>query len=309
MKKGLAIALILLILFILWTYFFYIPNQENRIFKNTYPLIDPGRSLIENKNLIINFQPLRVKLRSYEDNPKFTIGIYFEYLPTGANISVNKDVALWPASLLKIPVAMVVMKKIESGEWKLSNELILLPDDKNAEFGMLYQKQTGTRFTIETLLKESLVNSDNTAHFILLRNTSEDELLDIYEHLGIEDLRKNQNSQITAKRYSVFFRALYNASYLSPEYSQKLLRILDNDMFKDYLASGLPSDIQFSHKVGIQIEKKSFADSGIVYALDRPYILTVMVQIKDEKTSQDEVKQLMKEISQEIYNYVINASI
>lgn len=209
------------------------------------PLIDIGKNFIDPKNLIINFQPLRTALQSYEKHLEFTVGVYFEYLPTGAIIAVNNNTALWPASLLKIPIAITGMKKIEQGAWKLSNELVLLPDDKNTEFGTLYQKETGTRFTTETLLKESLINSDNTAHFILPRNISEEESLDSYGHLGIEELRNNATSEMAAKHYSIFFRALYNASYLSPEYSQKLLELLDHDEFKDYAASGLPRGYYF----------------------------------------------------------------
>jgi D-alanyl-D-alanine carboxypeptidase len=48
---------------------------------------------------------------------KKSISIYYEQLNSGANISVNKDLRLWPASLTKLPVALVVMKKIESGGW------------------------------------------------------------------------------------------------------------------------------------------------------------------------------------------------
>jgi len=43
--------------------------------------------------------------------------VYFEYLPTGANISINKDAEFFPASLLKVPVAMAIAKKIDKREW------------------------------------------------------------------------------------------------------------------------------------------------------------------------------------------------
>lgn len=70
-----------------------------------------------------------------------------------------------------------------------------------------------------------------------------------------------------------------------------------------------PADIIFSHKAGIQAKKKSYADSGIVYAKDRPYILTIMLKAKTDKTSEDNAKKLMREISAQVYDYVANASL
>jgi len=36
-----------------------------------------------------------------------------------------------PASLIKVPLAMAVMKKIESGDWNLYNELVLMKEDRD----------------------------------------------------------------------------------------------------------------------------------------------------------------------------------
>ena len=78
--------------------------------KNQYNLLNPARKLINQEDLIINIQSLRDELSEIGKNKN--ISIYFEYLPTGANISINKDAEFWPASLLKLPVAMAAGKKI-----------------------------------------------------------------------------------------------------------------------------------------------------------------------------------------------------
>src|SRR3989344_4750530 len=81
------------------------------------------------------------------------VSVYFEYLPTGASISINKDAEFYPASLLKVPVAMTVAKKIEKGEWKWTNELVLMSTDKDDKFGTLYKEPANSTHTIEDIVR------------------------------------------------------------------------------------------------------------------------------------------------------------
>jgi beta-lactamase class A len=304
---------------LLFTYFWYIPHQDKRVDVVTRnPFLNPALAVLDKDNLIVNFQGLRDSLTStYENRDDYLVSIYFEYLPTGANIAVNKDEKIWPASLIKIPVAMAIMKKVQEKKWKLSNELVILDQDKDSEYGAMYKEPTGTTHTIKTFLEETLINSDNTAHFVLLRNLDGDELEDVYIHLGMDDiidaLKKSPtkeaeiDNRITAKRYSIFFRSLYNATYLTQEYSQLFLSILEKAP-RELLSRGIPDGVSFVHKTGIRIDEGVRADSGIVYIPGRPYILTVMVQQKKKgKLDEEDINKIFEAISKEVYTYVANA--
>ena len=263
-----------------------------------FPLLNPARKFIKQEDLIINFQPLRDELnQKYEADSN--ISIYFEYLPTGASISINKDAEFYPASLLKVPVAMAVAKKIERGEWKWTNELVLMSTDKDDKFGTLYKEPTNSTHTIEDLARRSLSDSDNTAHFMLVRNLDIEEMKDAYDHMGLKGFLETEGS-LSAKKYSVMLRTLYASSYLSAEHSQKLLAYLAQSPFNDYIQSGMPQGVAFTHKIGVDADKKVYLDSGVVYTQSRPYILTVMTKNKDEQKA----KEIMKDISEKAYNYV-----
>ncbi len=285
-----------------WLVFWYVPDKTtsgSTNIKNEYPLLNPARSIYGQDDLIINVQPLRDELN--EIGKDKNVSIYFEYLPTGANITVNRDAEFWPASLLKVPVAMAAVKKIENGIWKWENELVIMSSDKSDRFGELYKQPIGTRLTIKELIKLALTESDNTANFVLVRNLEPSEFQDIYDHLGLSEFISSEG-KIGAKKYSVMFRALYNASYLSEENSHTLLSLMAETPFKEYVQSGFPHNITFSHKIGIGDDKGVFLDSGIVYAPRRPYLLTVMVNTKDIAFAQKQ----MKEISEMVYNYIVN---
>ncbi len=315
-----VVVLMLTVLALVYTYAVYLPNVRDvrQRFSSRYPFLNPSAALVEKDDLLVNFQSLRDLLSStYQQRDDYLISLYFEYLPTGANISLNKDERIWPASLIKIPVAMAAMKKVEAGKWQLTNELVILDEDKDSEFGTLYQQPTGTTLTIERLLGESLANSDNTAHFVLLRNLDAAELEDVYNRLGLDDIidalkrapkEEETDNRITAKRYSIFFRSLYNATYLTPEYSQRFLDIL-KDSPREYVSRGLPADLLFVHKTGVRTDEAVWADAGIVYLPERPYLLTVMLQKKDGTAPVEagDVEKLFEEISKAIYTYVAGA--
>ena len=105
----LAVFLTVLVATNIATYFLLSPNGDG-IGISRFSLLNPARMFIKQEDLIINFQPLRDYLNDkYEVDPN--VSIYFEYLPTGSNIAISKDAEFYPASLLKVPVAMAAAKK------------------------------------------------------------------------------------------------------------------------------------------------------------------------------------------------------
>ncbi len=290
------------ILFVLGNLVTYLATKKlaTRDSLTAFSLLNPARKFVDPKDLIINIQPLRDELQAIGDGDS-RVSIYFEFLNTGANIAVNKDAEFWPASLLKLPVSMAVTKKIERGEWNWNNELVVMASDKDNRFGDLHKQPIGTKISLEKLIQEILQKSDNTANFMLVRNLEPSEFQDVYDHLGLVDFMSKEG-KISAKKYSVMFRALYNASYLSETNSQRLLNILSETPFDGYAASAIPDDITFSHKIGVSDERNVFLDSGIVYAEKRPYVLTIMIATKNE----DEAKKIMHTVSDRVYKYIVN---
>lgn len=297
---GLGIFCAVLVAANIWTLTAYAPSKNNKNGStDQYDLLNPARKFVDQKDLIINFQPLRDELNKIGVDGN--ISIYFEYLPTGANIAVNKDVEFFPASLSKVPLSLAVAKKVETGKWKWENELVIMGQDRDDKFGDLYKSPVGTKITIEELMKKMLTESDNTAYLVLLRNIEPEEFNDIKSHLGWENLF-DENGKISAKKYSILLRALYASSYLKEDFSEKLLSMMTQSKFNDYIAAGIPPETIFSHKIGESSEENVIMDAGIVYLPQRPYLLTVMIHSADK----EEVKKQMRNISKKVYEYIVN---
>lgn len=265
-----------------------------------YPLIDLARNYIPQEHFIVNIQPLREKLLQIANTePENTVSVYFEFLNTGANIQINNDTRFYPASLVKLPSAMVAMKKVERGEWHMDSRLVLFEEDKDSRYGDLYKQPVGTSLSINQLLQALLERSDNTAHRMLMRNLSEQELDDLRDDIGLEDLF-DEKQEVSAKEYSRLFRALYISSFLKRSGSQQLLDWLTHTPFNNTLPSGMPQNTLFAHKIGEDDVEKNYLDSGIVYVPNRPYLITVMVKQHD----QNKADAIMKQISEAAYQYV-----
>lgn len=278
---------------------------STKITTNTYPLIDYSRNFIPQSDFLVNLQPLRERLGAlYEEYGKLNISLYIEFVNTGANISYNPDARYYPASLIKLPVAIAAVKKIEDGEWNWDSELVLFQGDVEERFGDLHKEPLGTRFSIEKLLEEMLINSDNTAHLILLRNVGAGEITNYLTNTGLEDLF-DSNSNITAKEYTRIFRSLYTSSYLKRESSQKLLQLLSQVEDDKFLDRGLPDNVTFAHKFGENVKEYIYADSGIVYLPNRPYIITVLYK-GDGTETKDKINTVFENISKTTYDYFAN---
>lgn len=274
-----------------------------------YTFLDPARNLMDQSDAITNIQPLREKLNEItlreKDNVK--ISLYFEFLNTGANISINQNERIFPASLAKLPLALLAVKKIEDGSWNWGLKLTAGDENLNSGSGDLYKIAYGQDFEIKKLLEELLINSDNTAYRILKNNTTLEERRELSEAIGLGDLFEDQG-KVSAKEYSRLLRTLYTASFLNRTNSQLILELLTKNNFKEFLNSGMPENVLFAHKQGENVRLNVFADSGIVYLEKRPYIISVMVEpLKlSDKEGKHYAQGIFREISQDAYKFIKN---
>lgn len=296
------VVLILVILVLVVVLFIQLPSKDSSSF-GKFPLLDPSRAFLDQDKYLLNIQELRTYLHSLEEQYPGSISIYYEQINSGSNISVNKELHLFPASLSKLAQAILVARKVEESIFSWDKKIKILKEDISSDSGSLYQRVgEGSEVSVGDLLKELLVDSDNTAQNVFRRFLSVTDYLNFQELTGLQDLY-NENGFISAKEYTRLLRVLYTSSYLDPENSEKILEYMSQSTFKDYLSQGIPNDIKFAHKYGENIQYNIFADSGIVYIPDRPYMLTVIIKGKD---SSPETRlwavNLMKEISEKAYD-------
>lgn len=277
------------------------------------PILECNPDISLNSKLI----PLKNKLESIINqeinNKNITFAsIYYRDLNNGPWFGINEKEYFSPASLVKVPILIAYLKKAETDPTILQTKLVVTNDPTSGNNIQNIKPSVATitnvEYTIEKLLEEMIVYSDNNAYDTLVQNLTGDEIMKVYQDLDV-DISKafsNPNGNIvTVKAYASFFRILYNASYLNKDLSEKALKLLSQVEFKDGLVAGVPKTITVSHKFGerkyADTNEIQFHDCGIVYLSKNPYLLCVMTKTTKSITP---AINFIKNISQTIYQEI-----
>jgi beta-lactamase class A len=284
--------------------FFYLwmkaSDDESKISaaKQKYPFVSQQVLEGDGDDIIVNFLPLRQQLHQIIDPYQNDFAMYFEYLPSGTSIGINRTDEFTAASLLKIPVVMAYYNRKENLGIKDDQMVEIQPNELNNKYGDLYKKGAGYKLTLDDAVKLAITESDNTASLVIADHITNSDYKNVYDGLDIPLTVKDNTPVITANDYTDILKSLFYSSILSPEDSQKILSIMTQTKFHDMLPAGVPSTIPVAHKIGL-IDNQIYQDCGIVYAPKRPYALC-MISKSDRKTAQAR----MSNVSKVIYNYV-----
>ena len=263
-----------------------------------YPFLSQ-RILLENTNdRIVNFTPLRENMKEYVSSRENSLGVYFEYLPTGGSVGVNEQLEVKIASLAKVPVSMAVYREVEDGKLDGNKKITMLEEDIDKNFGTFWENGVGTKWSIEQLVSISLRESDNTATNMIIRQLPKEALPRVFDALDLPKRRDGPFPVLSPKSYSSILRNLYLASFNDKYYSNQILDHLANTDFNDKLPSGVPEGVKVSHKIGVfnfntDEGEDVYSDCGIIYAPNRPFVLCIMSE-SDEATARAEMQYLTK---------------
>jgi beta-lactamase class A len=268
-------------------------NDKN----NQFPLLNPRLKYIglskntpeeRSTKLFTTLHPLKEEIISFLGEDKNKVAFYVEDLNSGGWIGWQEREPFVAASLLKVPIATCVMKKVDDGTWNLETKFEIKAENKDQDFGELWKVPDGTQLTVRELIEKMLQDSDNTALAVLFENLSEEERNEIFYHIGMrnsEDASKEPNwssvNKFSAKDLSTMFRALYNATYITRKSSNYILDTLTQTKFNSVVPTGLPNDVKVAHKIGNFFDKennrlKNYHDCGITYVTGHPYLYCIM---------------------------------
>jgi len=244
-----------------------------------------------------------------EQNPAINkISVYFRDLNNGPAFGVNESDVFTPASLLKVPVMMTYFKRAEADPSILSRRILFTDENKKSlnmdqQIAPAETLVAGKAYSVEELIEKMITYSDNNSTLLLLDAAPENALLEVYDLLNLDSaLVSSESDTISVKQYSSFFRILFNASFLSQEYSEKALALLTGSVFADALRAGVPSDIVVAHKFGERSLDglEQLHDCGIIYYPKHPYLLCMMSKGNDLNT----LKNALKKISNFVYKQI-----
>lgn len=288
-------------------------DQSNSLYKWLNPELEFAEPPVLNKAAYESFRKNleqtveQMKAEGRIDNA----AVFFRDLNEGPTFSINPNEGFIPASLLKVPLAITYFRLAEENVIPLDRKLVAtnFTLDLTQRFPPPETIKKGKEYGIEDLLYRLLAYSDNSAWEVLYDYLSQispdrDLLLETFKDLGIIDAASgNINEEaLSVKSYASIFRLLYNASYLSKEFSDKMLNDLSKTTFNDGLRKGVPDNILMAHKFGERFigNNNQLHDCGIVYYPKNPYLLCVMTQGKNLAALPEVIATISKAVYEEV---------
>lgn len=313
--KMVAFAVFLLwILSISGTWFITKKLQEGVLSKESFTLLNPRLKTQDfdtpedrEAKIFATLVPLKDRIINNLGQNQDNVGFYIEDLNSGSWIGWKERDPFIAASLLKTPMAIGAMKKVDKGEWSLDDTTFRMESKyKDDKFGDFYQTSDGTEVTLRKVMEEMLQKSDNTASAMLVDKLTLDERADVFYHIGVvnpEDTgEKPLFAKLSPKEMSSVFRALYNSTFLRRKSSEYILTLLTNTDFNETRPPEISKDTKIAHKIGnflIPGYENNDHDCGIVYIPEHPYIFCTMTQGMEQKRAES----IMSALNQETYNY------
>ncbi len=227
--------------------------------------------------------------------------VYFRDLDSGEWTGVRELETHAPASLLKVPIMMAYFRQSRTAPSILDTRYTYASDGPGNSLVKVPLLVEGRSYSVRDLIRGMIIQSDNGAKTILENTVDKDALLETYRALGIVDPYSGTKDvyEISAKQYSLFFRVLYNGTFLGRERSNEALKILSESEYDLAIRAGTPKDVTVANKFGLRIKDEEsggqdieLSDCGIVYHAVSPYLLCVMTEGDNPYELGDVIKQI-----------------
>lgn len=140
---------------------------------------------------------LEARLRAIVGSAYPRTGIVAKNLRSGAVARVNPNVAVPLLSVVKLPLAIVVLDKVDKGEWTIDMPVTLLPGDMHPRgwVGDRYPRGGGP-VSLHKLVFETIVRSDNSSADALMRLIGGPHVVTEWlERHGIRDFRVDRTER------------------------------------------------------------------------------------------------------------------
>ena len=200
-----------------------------------------------------------------------SIGVYIKNLKNNKVVSINADTIFPTASMVKIPILIGIMDKMNKGALDYHQPLTYKDSLLYAGVDILGSFKDTERIELGKVMMLSLTMSDNTASLWLQslagKGTRINEILD---SLGFKHTRVNSRTpgreanrnefgwgQTTPKEMGTIMEKISKGEIISKERSAQMLRVLGRNYWDEQAISQIPSDVFIASKNGAVNESRS----------------------------------------------------
>lgn len=202
------------------------------------------------------------------------------------------------ASVNKVPILAALYHEAKNGTVDLDRDITLQRADiQDYGTGSIRYDKPGTVYSVKTLAKLMIKQSDNTAAYIIANHVvGQNRLKELAGQWGLTqtDLITNKTSnQDIAK----IFRIIWEGKITDAAHTQEMLSFLKDTDFEERLPKNLPDNATVYHKIGTEVG--IFHDAGIVSDGSRTYYIGIFT---NGETDGAATEALMASVSRAVYD-------
>lgn len=261
---------------------------------------------------------LRAKLQEAVSGFNGNIGIYVKNLRTGKTVSINADTIFPTASIVKVPILLGIMDKIQRGELQYDSSLTYKDSLLYEGSDILGSFKSGEKILLKKVIMLMLTTSDNTASLWLQslagKGTRINEILD---SLGLKSTRVNSRTpgrennrtqygwgQTTPAEMGAIFEKIYRNEIFSAAACERMMRCLGRNYWdEDEAISQIPPTIEVFSKNGCVNASRS--EVLLVNAPHNPYIFCSFTKNNKDIswTHENEAWAMARKVSKLLWEY------
>lgn len=246
------------------------------------------------------------------------IGLYVYDLKNNKCAAIQADTLFPTASIVKIPILLGIMDKIEKGELDYHQRLTYT-DSLYYQYGddILSDFKNGSTIELSKVMMLSLTISDNCASLWLQGlaggGTRINQILD---SLGFAQTRDNSRTpgreaqrerygwgQTTPREIALVMRGIVRGEIFNKKASDKMLRLLGRQYWDEVALSEVPAGVFAADKHGALDENRN----ELLFVNGRhPYILSIFTRNNADKSwnyATNEAWVLIRKVSALLYKY------
>jgi len=246
------------------------------------------------------------------------IGIYVKNLRTGKSVSINADTIFPTASIVKVPILIGVMDKVQKGELGYDSTIVYKDSLLYEGSDILGSFKNDEKILLKKVMMLMLTTSDNTASLWLQslagKGTRINEILDslglVYTRVNSRTPGRENNrtqygwGQTTPKEMGIIFEKIYRNEIFSAAACDRMMRSLGRNYWDlNEAISQIPPYIEVFSKNGCVNAVRS--EVLLVNAPNNPYIFCIFT--KNNKDTQwnhnNEAWTMARKISLMLWNY------
>jgi len=246
------------------------------------------------------------------------IGIYVKNLRTGKTVSINADTVFPTASIVKVPILLGMMDKIQKGELAYDSTLVYKDSLLYEGEDILGSFKNDEKILLKKVMMLMLTTSDNTASLWLQslagKGTRINEILDslglVYTRVNSRTPGRENNrteygwGQTTPKEMGMIFEKIYRNEIFSAAACDRMMRSLGRNYWDlNEAISQIPPYIEVFSKNGCVNAVRS--EVLLVNAPHNPYIFCIFTKNnKDTQWTHDnEAWTMARKISLMLWRY------